>query len=62
MIPNESIKPRAMSKKELATSYNICVRTLNKWIAKFPEIVLDENTKILTPEQVKMIYSKIGEP
>ena len=62
MITEASTKATAQTKGQIARSYGICVRTLNNWLSRFPEIVIDAKTKILTPEQVKMIYDKIGEP
>lgn len=56
-------KPRAMSKSELAAAYGICANTLNNWFKRFPnDIIIDKKAKILTPDQVKIIYEKIGEP
>lgn len=61
--PETNDHPRAMSKSEMAKAYGICVSTLNNWFARFPaEIVIDKKAKILTPEQVKMVYEKIGTP
>ncbi len=52
-----------MTKKQLAAQYGICVRTLTKWIEPFvDEIGTVNKTYMYTPEQVKLIYLKLGEP
>lgn len=56
------MKPVACTLSELAEAYRINSKTLKKWIARYPEIQLIPNQKILTPLQVKMIFEKIGEP
>jgi predicted site-specific integrase-resolvase len=63
MIDEPHIKPVAMTKKQLAQQYNVSVRTLRKWLNPFiEEIGTPQKTYIYTPEQVKKIYEKVGEP
>ena len=57
----DNIKPRSMSKSELAGEYNICVETLNNWW-KRAGIEIPANVRTLTPAQVSETYEKCGEP
>jgi hypothetical protein len=59
----DTVQPEAMTKTQLAARYKVCTRTLNKWIKPFmSEIGELEKTYIFTPEQVRKIYEKLGEP
>lgn len=63
MITETHIKPVAMTKKQLAALYNVCPRTLAKWLKPFnEEIELNPGTYNYTPAQVKRIFEKLGEP
>lgn len=63
MINEPKKKPVAMSKSQLAELYDVSLETLRAWINRFPDdIKISKTAKLLTPEQVKMIYEKIGEP
>ncbi len=48
--------------KSLAVAYKTTVRTLQKWLAPYPEIGIKRYQKLLSPKQVAMIFEKIGEP
>lgn len=60
--------PRAMSKKELAASYGVCVTTFTLWLERahiIPHIIPRETyirIRIFTPAQVQIIFDKIGNP
>ena len=63
MINQDRIQARPMTKTELAILYGVCTRTLNKWIKPFKEeIQFTPGTYILTINQVRTIFDKIGEP
>jgi hypothetical protein len=63
MEAQEPAKIKAMNKSQLARMYKVCTRTLNKWLAPFAhEIGEIPNTNTFTPEQVRIIFEKIGEP
>jgi len=53
---------KTMSKKQLCEKYGVCMETLNKWIKLTPGLVIDETQRLLTPAQVRAIYSHHGEP
>jgi hypothetical protein len=54
-------KPQSMTRQQLADQYNICTITFNRWLIR-AKIEIPKNIKILTPAQVEIIFSKIGEP
>lgn len=47
---------------KLARDYAVDLRTLQRWIQRYPEIQIKKGTKALTPKQVEQIISRIGEP
>ncbi len=62
-LPNDTIKPKAMTLTQLAQQYKVCTKTLRKWLKPFSaDIGTRQNTYIFTPEQVAKIYERIGEP
>lgn len=62
MEEKRNIKIQAKSKLELATDYGISVRTFNKWVKPFENIIGKCVGRIYTPKQVKLIYDSLGEP
>lgn len=58
---DEHTKPKAQTKTDLARLYEVDPRTFAKWL-KTLDIVPLPGTYSFTPEQVKQIYEKIGEP
>ena len=56
-------KPEAMTLTQLALKYKVCTKTVKKWLQPFiDDIGRPEKTYLFTPEQVRKIYEKIGEP
>jgi hypothetical protein len=56
-------KPEAMTLTQMAAKYKVCSRTIKKWIEPYlDEIGRPQRTYIFTPEQVRKIFEKIGEP
>lgn len=59
---------RAMSKKELATSYGVSQTTFTLWLERagiIPNNIPRETyirIRIFTPAQVQIIFDKIGNP
>lgn len=58
----EIIKYKTSSKSIVAQSYNISVRTLNKWLAPIKDDVFIASSKLFTPKQVGKIVEFLGEP
>lgn len=58
---DQHTKPTAQNMKTLARSYKVDPRTFSKWVKSFGIKPLP-GTYSFTPEQVKEIYEKIGEP
>ena len=56
------MKAIAQTLSELAAAYKVNPKTLTRWIKRHPEIKLFPRQKIFTPQQLKIIYEKIGEP
>jgi len=52
----------AKTKSQLAAEYGISVKTLNKWIKPFQDEINSSSSRIFTPNQVIIIYEKIGYP
>lgn len=52
-----------MTKTELAAAYGVCLNTLKKWLKPHAEALGQYTGKrVLTPNQVQIIYDRIGEP
>lgn len=55
-------KTIAQSKNELATAYNVSLKTLNSWIEPLQDKIGEYRGKSFTPKQVKIIYDFLGRP
>jgi transposase len=53
---------KALSKKELAAMYGVHTVTLIKWLKSINGLELKRNQKILTPLQLNIIFTALGEP
>jgi len=53
---------RPYSTKELAGTYNVCDKTMKKWIMPFIEQVGERNGRYYSVAQVKIIFDKLGVP
>jgi len=63
MTDDKPIKPEAMTLTQLAVKYKVCAKTIKKWLADYSdEIGRPKHTYIFTPEQVRKIYERLGEP
>lgn len=60
--PNNQLKIKPYSKKELAQIYGISVRCLNNWINKFKTEVGDICGRYYNVNQVRVILAKLGLP
>lgn len=54
------IKP--YSTKELASIYDVCDKTMKKWIKPFMSEVGEKNGRYYSVAQVKIIFDKLGVP
>jgi len=48
--------------KHLAVHYNVCTRTLRRWINKLAPEIGNKKTKYFTVEQVRTIVTALGAP
>jgi hypothetical protein len=53
---------RPYSTKELAGIYNVCDKTMKKWINPFIDEVGKKNGRYYSVVQVKAIFDKLGVP
>lgn len=58
----ETLEIKATSKKELCRKYGVHRITLNKWLNSISELGDHKKTRIFTPLQVNIIYTKLGNP
>jgi hypothetical protein len=49
----------AKTKKQIASEYGICIKTLNKWLKK-EDIIIQRG--LISPKSQEMIYEKLGVP
>lgn len=56
------MKPEAATKSQLAKRYKVHYNTFIKWIKAIPDLKLNPGQRVLTPKQVGIIYSHLGEP
>jgi hypothetical protein len=54
------IKP--YSTKELASIYDVCDKTMKKWINPFVAEIGEKNGRYYSVAQVKIIFDKLGVP
>ena len=53
---------RPYSTKELASIYDVCDKTMKKWIKPFVAEVGEKNGRYYSVAQVKVIFDKLGVP
>ena len=53
---------RPYSTKELAIIYDVCDKTMKKWIKPFVAEVGEKNGRYYSVAQVKVIFDKLGVP
>ena len=53
---------KTATKKILAASYGVSVKTINKWLIPINHKLGDHITHLYTPKQVKTIVEHLGEP
>ena len=54
------IKP--YSTKDLASIYDVCDKTMKKWIKPFTSEIGEKNGRYYSVAQVKIIFDKLGVP
>ena len=55
-----ALKPYSFT--ELAKLYDVCIRTMKKWMVPFEEEVGEKRGRYYTIAQVKIIFEKLGLP
>ena len=53
---------KPLTQKELSKKYLVSYNTFKKWIKSIPELRLSANQRLLTPKQIDIIYTNLGEP
>jgi hypothetical protein len=56
------MKFTATSKTALAKKYKVHYTTFKKWLELIPNLNMNPNIRTLTPRQVELIYTHLGEP
>lgn len=56
------MKPMAMTLRQLASKYKVSSRTLTRWIEKHRDYIGERVGYTYTPEQVRKIFERIGQP
>ena len=59
---DNGIKPRAMSRTELARLYNVHISTIANWINDHSAKIGCIERRLLTPKQVKTFFECVGYP
>jgi len=62
MEREDSIKPVAMNKTQLAHTYNVGIHTLNVWLSPFKKEIGEYRGRAYTPQQVRKIFDLLGKP
>jgi hypothetical protein len=55
-----SVEPYSLT--ELSKIYNVCIRTMKKWMEPFAEEIGTKRGRYYTVVQVKIIFQKLGLP
>jgi len=53
---------KSMTKRELALKYGVSYPTFLKWIRMIPQLSITNNRRLLTPKEIQIIYTVLGEP
>jgi hypothetical protein len=57
-----AIEMRGYTLADLARLYKVCVRTINRWLKPFEEVIGKKQGRYFTVAQVKIIFEKLGVP
>lgn len=60
MSPRIPLKPYSLA--ELSVFYNVCDRTMKKWLRPFQAEIGEKQGRYYTINQVKTIFGKLGLP
>ncbi len=62
--PNKMKENRfaSQSKSQLSRRFKVSLPTFNSWLELIPDLNLVKNKRILTPKQVEMVFTHLGEP
>ena len=61
-MKTNKIPLKPYSSADLSKVYNVCIRTMNKWLQPFHEEVGAKQGRYYTIAQVKVIFEKLGLP
>ncbi|HEV8285711.1 MAG TPA: hypothetical protein VGQ09_15460 [Chitinophagaceae bacterium] len=61
-MPKKKIRLDRYSVKELSVFYDVCHRTMKKWIAPFSKDIGEKVGRYYNANQVKIIFDKLGLP
>jgi hypothetical protein len=58
----ENDKYKSLGFRELRVMYDVSSPTFKKWIEKIPDLGFTPGSRLLTPKQVELIITHLGEP
>ena len=61
-INQKTFELKPYSVTELAKVYNVCNRTIKKWMKPFEKEIGEKQGRYYTVSQVKVVFEKIGLP
>ncbi len=59
---NPNSKSKSISKSQLASAYGVHISTFKTWLKPIKGLGLREGQRVLTPKQVELILTHLGEP
>lgn len=61
-VEKRRIELKPYTLKELALVYDVCVRTINKWLLPFHDEIGKKQGRYYNITQVKIVFEKLGLP
>jgi hypothetical protein len=61
-VEKRRIELKPYTLKELALVYDVCVRTINKWLIPFKDEIGSKQGRYYNVNQVKIVFEKLGLP
>jgi hypothetical protein len=53
---------KPITKKELSKKYLVSYNTFLKWLSQIPELKVHSKQRLLTPNQIEIIFKFLGNP
>ena len=61
-MKKSTVQLKPYSSTELARLYDVCIRTMKKWMAPFESLIGKKRGRYYTIAQVRIIFEKLGLP